>query len=123
MCTLNVVAESIMLTGISVLLGHTFIKKHEDLVNSNYVYFVANAPDAPRRVETRRPGTLAARSRAGPGGRRNGGRWAALVRTVQAWAGRLAPDHSDSAVSRMRARDAAGSRAASEIIWKAIRCR
>src|SRR5689334_3798005 len=47
MCTLNVVAESIMLTGISVLLGHTFIKKHEDLVNSNYVYFVANAPDAP----------------------------------------------------------------------------
>ena len=36
-----------MLTGISVLLGHTLIKKHKDLVNSNYVYFVANAPDVP----------------------------------------------------------------------------
>ena len=36
-----------MLTGISVLLWHTFIKKHKDLVNSNYVYFVANAPEAP----------------------------------------------------------------------------
>src|SRR5690349_21616183 len=114
MRTLNVVAESIMLTGISVLLGHTFIKKHEDLVNSNYVYFVANAPDAPRRVEPRRPGTWAARSGAGPGGGGNGGRHAALVRTVQAWAGSLAADHGNSAVSRMRARDTAGSGAASE---------
>ena len=67
MCTLNVVTESIMLTGISVLLGHTFIKKHEDLVNSNYVYFVANAPDAPDGRKLADLGFVA-RSGAGPGG-------------------------------------------------------
>ena len=82
MCTLTVVAESIMLTGISVLLGHTFIKKHEDLVNSNYVYFVANAPDAPdgrklahwvRGSEPRRPGGTEERETvSGPGPDRSG---------------------------------------------------
>ena len=73
MCTLNVVAESIILTDISVLLGHTFIKKHEDLVNSNYAYFVPNTPDAP---DGRKLADLAfvARSGAGPRGRRNGRR-------------------------------------------------
>ena len=53
-----------MLTGISVLLWHTFIKKHKDLVNSNYVYFVANAPDGRKLADL----GFVARSGAGPGG-------------------------------------------------------
>ena len=55
-----------MLTGISVLLGHTFIKKHKDLVNSNYVYFVANTPDVPDGRKLADLGFVA-RSRADPG--------------------------------------------------------
>src|SRR5947207_10243355 len=109
---------SIILTGISVLLEHTSPKKHKDLVNSSNAGPASNASNAPDRrnspagkfMTQGRAVQPAGAAREGPGygvipagspgrGKASRGRASSviLVQVAQAWAGRRAPDHSDSA--------------------------